>query len=404
MFSWLFGSASRNKPSILMQQTCQHDLASTMMQLPNGLILSGGKIEKDNQIVNLELYDPINKTLVANRRLESRGHPRFLCMSKEWVLIKCEYSSYQYVVNSLTLQSDKKLEAELNTQKLDFYDGVYLGGQQFATLSEYSQDTYVIMIHDLSTMKFNQPASAILTFSKEASAGGHMLDFKKLPNGLFACRVKERNTSSFQVLLFKREPGATFEFTQIKALHPKTERSSSGSASGSFIGLSDGRILTYHSSGKHFQIWQTDGQCVDEWSFHKDVTCNDETFKRGLWINDVASLPDGKHLLIQVLGEKLFLFNMKTRLIKPVDFGKLELTPWDMEVCSNGQVAVRMTHKHKDTRLVYIDLKEMMAYRQEVTEQLYSVGLSPDVNRLVTSYISESSPWVVAEEKKPGKR
>ncbi len=401
-----FRHVENDKPSILMQQPLQSDAVSNLMTLPNGLILSGGTLRELNDPVNLVLYDPINKTQVASRRLESCGYPRFICMSNEWILIKCDYSDYQYVVNASTLQSDKTLEAELNIHKLDFYNGVYLGKQQFATLSCADKDNrfggpYVIMVHDLSTMTFNQPASSILTVPEEASAAGigSIGAFKELPNGLFACQVYGHNTSCFQVLLFKRDPGSPIRFTHIDTLYPEVQRSSSSAASGHFVGLSDGRILTYHESGNHFQIWQ-DGKCVDQWSWHNDVTCDDATFKNGFWTHNVIPLPDGEHLIIHPLGEKLFLFNIKNRVMKPVDLEDLALRAWNVKVCPNGQVALIMSDKQNQSKFLHIDLKEMIHYRQEVTNQLDSVGLYPDVNKLVTSYISNTSS-ITTEEEKP---
>lgn len=417
MFSKMFSLFSRRantnatKPSTLMQKTCQHDLISNMIHLPNGLMLSGGEVKANNNKVNLELYDPIKKTKIASRQLESQGFPRFLCMSNEWTLIRCEDSGYQYVVNSSTLESDKKLEAELNKQKLHFYDGAYVEAQQFATLCHLDstsdptnladRDKYVVMMHDLSTLKFNQPASNILTLPKDASSAGtgQMANFKSLSNGLFACQVVGHNTSCFQILVFKREqkePGSPIQFTHINTLHPKTETSSQSRASGHFISLSDGKILTYHASGKHFQVWQADGdgrQCVDEWSWHeKGVTCNDPIFERGFWTDKIVSLPDGKHLLFQVQNEKLFLFNMETRVVKPVELDRPELRPWDIELGENGQVGVRMTYdRFRDTRLVCIDFQEMIAYRQAVKDQLDTTGMCRDVNKLITDY-SDTSP------------
>lgn len=401
MFSRFFNSVKKTKPIVLLQQKSQHLLfGGKIIQLPNGLILSGGEVIKDHNIfVILELYDPIKKIQVASRRLEEQCYSKILCLSKELIWIKCDFGK-QYVMNSSTLQSDEQLEAEFNVHQVDFDSNIYLGELQFATRSSTDDGDHVLVVHDFSKMKFNQPASIILMPTEDASRSiiRNMIAFTALPNGLFACEVTGGKRSDFQILLFKKEPGPTLQFTQISTLYPNRQKTSDIIARDRFIALTDGRILTYHPSENHFQVWQADGQCVDEWTWHKDVTCNDTTFKPGFWTHDVIPLPDGEHLLVQTskkelfsFKENLFLFNMRNRVVKPVDFN-VGNSP-HITMLKNAQIAVQtFSWFQNNTHLVCIDFNEMIAYRKEITKQLSSVGLYSDVNKLVTNYILDCTP------------
>lgn len=408
MFSSFFGYANRTKPTIHMQQACQKHSLSNMLQLPNGFVLRAGSDEEENPI-HLELYDPIKKIKVATCHLESTGFSRFVCMSREWVLTKCGDGKL-YVVNSSTLERNKELENILAAQKFDFRSGIYLGEQQFVTLNRKDSctNTANIKAHNLSKMEFNQSVSTIC-------CPRILLSYKDLFNGLFADKTYGDGSSYYQVRLFKREQGSAIRFIQIGTLKPKMEDAGFGPASGDFVGLPDGKILTYHESGNHFQVWQDNGKCLNEWSWHKDIKCDDGIFKQGFLTCDVAPFPDGEHLLILAFTHlpdciyKLFLFNMKTRMMKSVDFSLFSgfgLTQYSMgmTMLTNGQVAVRMSHLRQGMCVVCIDFTEMMDYRQGTTQLLSSAGLTPDVNNLVTSYISDTSPWKIEEAKNPGKR
>ncbi|MHB1948702.1 MAG: hypothetical protein ACYCQI_11395 [Gammaproteobacteria bacterium] len=395
MFSYFF-STNKAKHSILMQQPCRQGWISDMKVLPNGLILSWTSIKA----LNLELYDPVKKIKVASCHIAVKGISYLVCMSRERLLFCNKKEGVLYVFNSYTLERDEKLEEILKTQKMDFEAGIYLGEQQFITKSKriYGENS-LVSSHDLSTMKFYQPVSMGWPCKKSS--------LKDLENGLFACQLGYYDDKiRYHIGLFKRKSGPNIEFTQIGSLYPNKQDSGFGYEAGHFIGLPDGKVLTYHEAGDHFQVWQSDGKCVDEWTWHKDIICDDNVFRQDFLNRDVAPLPDNEHLLIladthhHTYIHKLFLFNMKTRVIKPVEFNGLD--PWRMKVLANGQVAVHMMDKNKKNHMLCIDFAEMLAYRKGVTAHL-NTYLSPDVNRLVTSYISDPSPWVVDEEKKPNK-
>lgn len=395
MFSYFFAT-NKAKHTICMQQPCQQGWISNLQVLPNGLILSW----TSNEVFNLELYDPIQKVRVANYHLALSGLCRLVSISRERLLFVRERDYALYVFNSFTLERDDKLEKILGNQKIDFDHGIYIGEQQFITISdrEYGKNA-LIRAHDLSTMTFNQPVTMGYEWIQSS--------FKDFGNGLFACLLRHHDKYQYRVGLFKREPGPKISFTQIDSFYAEKEDSGFGYVPGKFIGLPDGRILTYQEAGTRFQVWQSDGKCVDEWRWGDDVICHDKIFEGGFLNYQVVPFPDNEHLLIladthhRSYTKKLFLFNMKTRVINPVEFNGLE--PWKVEVLTNGMAAVHMRDESSKNYMLCIDFAEMLTYRKGVTAQLNRY-LVPDVNRLVTSYISDSSPWVVEEEKKPNSR
>lgn len=406
-------STPKTKPAIVMRHQCQQELLGETMQLPNGLVLSGSPDQEEkSRTINFELYDPVKKIQVATRRLTSYiKNCRFVPMSKEWILVECLdllVDRRVYVVSSTTLESNEKLEAKLNSLKLNFFAGIFLGNQQFLTKARDSSNYSLIRAHDLSTMEFNQRI-----YADES--------IKDLSNGLFACTYDADNPSQYKVCLLKREHcGNPFQFKAVGYCLPKKAKSKDPKdlsykhppSPGRIIGLPDSRVLTYHQHANYFQIWQSDGEYIGQWSWHKDMACDNPTpdvqaSKKGFRVNEVAPLPDGEHLVINSRDRwplyRLFLFSLKTRTMKQVDFGRLGLQPWDITVLANGQVAVRMTRGHEETHLVCIDFDEMKAYRKGIKKLLDATTLTPDVQGLVKSYILGES-HEVDEEEKPRKR
>src|SRR5205807_22209 len=117
------------------------------------------------------------------------------------------------------------------------------------------------------------------------------------------------------------------------------------------------RLLTYHASGKHFQLWEGKN-CVKEWNWiSKDTRCEDILF-------EVAALPDSDHLLV-LTRYKLFLFSMETMKIQPVKIGKLDV--WNFCIYPNGQTIISATDKaYTKNILLAIDFASVADYRKGI--------------------------------------
>lgn len=399
-FSSYFKNPTEAKPSFLMRYANQHAMRNTLEQLPNGLLLSGG-VTSDDSVAYLELYDPNKKTQVATRRLAHGGSLRFLSLSKERVLIMSKegFDHRIDIIDATTLNCDAKLEKQFREGKnSDLGGGIYLEEQQVATVCQDAKNTdmFAIWKHDVSKMtselacQMERP-NVLLDHGDVA-----IYDLQKIANDLFACKMT--GDKVFQILLFRKSGN---QFTHINTLNAKAD----SRRHGRFVGLADGNILSYHESGASFQVWNEDGECIDTWSW-KDVACHDKVFKQGFDLDEVRSLPDGEHLLMLSKGKKLFLFNMKTRVMNAVDFGDPKLKPMSVKVLANGQVAVHVGVGYgRPLKLVCFDFEEMRKYRRGVTEELYSAGIkSLNVDGLVTSYLADAVDWSPAEMKRPGKR
>lgn len=390
MFFRRLGLIKQKNPTILMNQPNEDGIEYTdMIQLPNGLLLSGSVMSFDGYKIHLELYDPINNTKIVHRLLNAAGNPNFLCVSNKWILIKGD-NDLIYVVNTSNLESNIPLESKINALNLEFDHWVYLGEEKFATLSRVGNRKYRIMIHDLLNMTFNQSSSSLIIIPKETL----VKSFTALSNDLLVCHVAGDNfNSDFEIDIFKNECGASINFEHIDTLYPMRTMGCRHVAEGHVVVLPDGKVLTYHFLG-NFQIWEPESKeyekCVAAWNF-EDMIYNDKAFSNAY---RVAPFPDGEHLLVLSRGlmtSKLFLLNMQTRMVKPVDLGKLE--PLDINVSSNGLVAVICTNKHyKDKRLLCLDFKEMKDYRDGIKDKLLSAKLYSDVNNIITSYIFDKIP------------
>jgi hypothetical protein len=186
------------------------------------------------------------------------------------------------------------------------------------------------------------------------------------------------------VFVYDKKSGDEYEYTLSHVIHPKTSDRIGSCASGKIVALSKGRLLTYHDSGKHFQLWEGKN-CVKEWDWvSTDTRCEDILF-------EVAPLPDGDHLLVHT-RYKLFLFNIETMRIKPVKIEMLDI--WHFCIYPNGQTIISATNKgYSKNILLAVDFAAVADYRNGI-RTLVSQTIGRDPTSIVNGYLGHDGLWV----------
>ncbi len=400
-----FRTNRKTNPIIFYKTNCDYSLGSSRSYyLSNGnVLLIGPKDKQANQddSMHLLLIDPIKGKALAECKYPDLKYSHRFVLSispTEFILVN-DYSN-TLILNAHTLEKISEIPRE--DMRLDCRGGMCLDNQKFITISKCNDkganndNKYILLTHDLQQKKYNQKVSLPIIVQDGESICAPLA---KLHNKIFACQISGRHYD-YKMMLFERTPEAEVEFKQIEMITPEHARDSDY-CSKNFVPLPDGRLLTYHSAVyDYFQVWEGT-RCVDKWSWwDKDIQCEDGSCKRGFWTSYVYPLPDSEHLLIMSLGYKLFLFNMKTRIMKTVDLGKYE--PWHVAVDDSGRVCV---HANSNTmtsnKLLVLNLKEILNYRKDVTQCLdQDAHLYKDVNQIVTGYLTEST-WKTAPQEDP---
>lgn len=382
MFAF-FKSLAGAKPHIAFQCHSESDIVfSDLLPMPDSTLLSIGNDRNKNSTI-IELIDPIKHKKLREITLEDKY--KFLCTFSDKQLLLYDdhaFSKKLFMFDYHTLNKE-----EFAGIKIDRSNWVEIGNKKFASFSlpNYKNEAlaFQIVTHDFNTNEFNQPASLPLPKDKERGYGMSGGELIKLANGQFACQLLGHNTNYFKVFVFDKTDDAKYPFKLAHILEPSRENSHESLASGHFVGLPNGDILTYHASGQNFEVWH-DGECIDYWSWgsthqsyaqnNKDyIQCNDKTFNHGFWTNKILPMPDNEHLLCLVFGVKLFLFNMATGTMNAVKLGNIK--PYDIDVFPNGQVIVRgnqgsQAHAHQ---LFFVDLPEMQPYAKKFEEMTSAV-------------------------------
>lgn len=338
------------KADISLYGDCKSYIAaSSTYRLSNGLILSIGKYkpnskDKKNQ-TEVILFDVHAKTKIAEAILPE-NYTVFSNLFDNKLLLCSEDNKHIDVFDCNTLKIVGSVAGNFN----DYDRWLSLGDQRFVSVEHphYGNKNapFRLIIQDLATKTFNQPASLPLPINEQdAVCMGdrsyiNVDHLSQLTNGQFACLVRGHNTGYFSVILFDRTPGAEYEFQIAGVIKPAQESwglNDSSTPKVKYVGLPNGNILTYHLSGQDFQLWHG-AECIDTWSWGKNVKCDDKVFRQGFWTYQVVPLPDSENLLINS-RVKLFIFNTKSHEIQAVDLGKFE--PEDVYMCPDGKAIVR---------------------------------------------------------------
>lgn len=347
--------------------------------LSNGLLLS---IEgfHDDRITALTLFDPKTTTKVGER-LIATDFARMIPLDDECFLLKTEYDDKLHILSAKNLETREDLQETIS----NFDTGCPISNNRFLSIHEQTKTNIqlTLMSHDCETKQFNQEVSSPVLIKREVTVSPCAGDLIKLDNGQIAFKVLGHNTDYFTVFVFDKKVDG-YEFSLSHSIHPKTSRRFGSCASGNIAALTKGRLLTYHDSGKHFQLWEGKN-CVKEWNWiTKDTRCEDILFK-------VAALPDGDHLLV-LTRFKLFLFNMETVQIQTVNIGTLDI--WSFCIYPNGQTIISATNQgYSKNILLAIDFASVADYRKSV-RTLVSQAIGRDPGSIVNGYLGHDGLWV----------
>ncbi|RAP37038.1 hypothetical protein B1207_06340 [Legionella quinlivanii] len=259
------------------------------------------------------------------------------------------------------------------------------------------------MLHDIYCATEGRPVSAPIDVGAD---DGYFSNLTKLATGQYIFKYSGYNCDDFKIFLLnkKEQANGAFQFELEGKIEPLKEHSIDSHGSGDFAALPNGDILTYHRSGRNFQVWQ-DTKCIKKWGWWLNeqikLSCSDETYKKGFWTRKMIPLPDNEHVLVLVWGVKLFLFSLKTNLLTPVDIGNHY--PYNVSVRTNGQVLVQTSQDHTNNNLLLLEFKEMLAYRTLIFKALEAKNLPTELNALITSFLAPDSSWTIEEEKEPSR-
>jgi hypothetical protein len=395
---------SKNKPSaddVKFQFKCDHGLIGDMYYLTNGFIISIGEAPGGNK-TKILLFDPVEKKCIAEKILDSL-QPTIILLNQDSFLVKFS-DKKSCVLSSVSLDI-----LEENRSAHSYYTECALGNGRYAHVVDDDPNVRgpegkkIIKTNSFQSLLSIKASLPIVLEDDRPTTTSYASNLTLLANGKYVFKVLGHNSSYFKLFLLERDMQATeIEFKQLGIIAPRRARSSDSTASGSFVPLPDGRLLTYHLTGNHFQVWEGT-TCVDRWNWDDvEIKCDDKSHKEGFLTRDVLSMPDGEHLLIRS-DKRIFLFNMKTRNMRAVDIG--ELTPWCTPLVNlNGEVVIRGQAKNKEVMLLSIDLQEMKAYREQVTECLdKTANLYEVMNKMVTDYLAPNLLWAHPKAKNSAK-
>lgn len=258
------------------------------------------------------------------------------------------------------------------------------------TMNEEEGAVHIVM-HDLQSMIFDNIVSDPIAMEHSYYQVGPLV---KLANGHFACSVTGENTDYFKVILFKKIRNDPLDFRVIGVINPIKQNNNSSISLSAFVGLPDGKVLTYHASGLDFQVWKGT-ECIERWSW-RDIQCSDNLFTNGFWTNGVFPLPDSEHLVILASHVNLFLFNMRLKTMKTVQLHGYY--PQQIEVCTNGQVIVRATQDFKKYVLLLVDFKEILEYRTIISKLIREKGLPEELCSHIFGYVAPGSSWSTEQD------
>lgn len=345
--------------------------------LSNGLLLYVGQLVDDNTAI-LTLFNPKTKAKVAERIMVSRM-ARVIPLDDDSFLLKTEYDDKLHILSAKNLETRENLQETIS----NFDTCCHISNNRFLSIHEENKTDatqLTLMNHDCRKKQFNQKVSFPVLIKHKDTEISYTGDLIKLDNGQIAFKVLGHNTEYFTVFVFDKKYDNEFSLSHI--LRPKRYPSNGSCASGKVVALTNGRLLTYHSAGKHFQIWEGKN-CVKEWSWSdEDIRCSVRLFSN--WTNDVAALPDGDHLLVK-MGVKLFLFNMATSQLQSVEIGKLEV--FSFCIYPNGQTIINGKNKdYSKTTLLTIDFACIADYRKGISTSL-SQAIGRDPGSIVNGYL-----------------
>ncbi len=358
------------KPKVTFKGTCKsYPVASSTHHLSDGLLLSIGVYEHSNK-TEVILFNPTTHQKIKEVELEKKYRAvtdlpdnKILLRLESRMLCHPEYKKEQYNLVILDCHSLEIVEWIETPDKCELRTGwLLLENQRFATLDHSNRDNvFKILIHDLKTKIYNQPASSALQIDRSDNCA--FAELRQLANGTFACRVLGSINGYFKVLLLERTPGAETEFNLTGTINP-WERLAGSTPSGDFVELLNGDILTYHSSSVNFEIWRGTER-VDHWhikSYGKFLT------------SKVFPMPDGEHILISSGLSELLLFNMKTRHLQKVNLNGF--IPYEVSISPEDQVVIRAGRYDSDDEqyhtLLVADFKKFLT--QTKAEEYDSSG------------------------------
>ncbi len=376
---------SKNMAGNHLQATFEmkFDEVPRLHMLPNGFLLSITKLKNDNGTI-LRLFNPKTKVKVSERFFQACCNVTMLSCSKDHFLLDADNT---YILSNEDLMQNTYSDKDVSDLSVNYPITV--------KSNRVGDDVQIVLIGYDSTGKLKEMSPPVLIKGHDAVRGYYTPGVGekpiKLDNGQIAFSVLGHNTDYFKVFVFDKNIEGEYAYSLKHIIDPKTWPCNTDSrASGKMVALTKGRLLTYHQSGHHFQVWEGN-HCIKEWNW-SDI--------KGIqWVDHlttcVTSLPDGDHLLMEMGHQKLFMFNIETQQIERVEIGNLDV--WGVCVASNGQTIINAVNKtYTQSTLLAVDFTNIADYRKNITI-LLTQNIGKDMGSIVNGYLGYDEAWVKDE-------
>jgi hypothetical protein len=265
-------------------------------------------------------------------------------------------------LNASTLAEERMVNASEGLEDFNL-SALAMGGMKFLSLFYEDNNRLVLVMHNLISL-----TKVRITLPDEIDfkiRGGDVGKLVALSNNRFALHIAYSNSSKHEIIELEIDltgKALTASFIQERALQIED---CNPSARGCVVPLPDGRLLTYHSGGSGVEVW-SDKERTAHWDWRQVACSNKDFFKRYTsYVRELLPMPDGVHLLmLPVIGLPCHLFNMNTRVLKPVELGRFDV--YEASISRHGNVVmggVEVSAGHATKVVKVVDFPELASYK-----------------------------------------
>jgi hypothetical protein len=342
-----------------------HFGANSLFHLPNGLCLTVQEVKATDATL-ISLLNPLTHQCVVSTSLHGYSA---LCTRLRVVdnTIIVHYQRRQgeaqfLFLNATTLAIERMINASEGLEDFDF-SALAMGGMKFLSLVYEDKNRPVLVMHNLISL-----TKARITLPDEIDFKIHDGDVGKLvalANNRFALHIAYSHSSKHEIIELDIDltgKALTASFIRERSLQLEDFNPS---ARGCIVPLPDGRLLTYHSAGSGVEVW-SDRERTAHWDWRQVACSNKDFFRRYTsYVRELLPMPDGVHLLmLPLFGLPCHLFNMNTKVLKPVELGRFDV--YEASISRHGNVVMgglEVSAGQASKVVKVVDFPELASYK-----------------------------------------